>query len=118
MNYGKTNLNQSYPWGLHHRAGSRVLTSDGKIRALAYLAQTADTFFSIPAAVRVKGKYITGYVTGEEAFTEDCKTTRTAYAFRSHDGQEGNHLPPWPPSFSPELFELLKDGQETTTPTR
>jgi hypothetical protein len=56
-----TCLEQSMPWGLYH--GGRVLCSDGKVRALARIAQTADTFFSVPAAVRVRGRTVSGYVT-------------------------------------------------------
>jgi hypothetical protein len=40
--------------------------------------------------MRVKGKYITGYMTGEE--TKDGSLR--AFVFRQHNGQEG--LPPWP----------------------
>lgn len=58
-----TSLVQTYPWGLY--TGGRALCSDGKVRALARIAQTADTFFSIPAAVKVNGRTVSGYVTCE-----------------------------------------------------
>src|SRR5690349_20672710 len=58
-----TSLEQRMPWGLY--VGGRVLCSDGKVRSLSRIAQTADTFFSIPASVRVKGKTVSGYVTVE-----------------------------------------------------
>ena len=35
----KTFTEQSFPWGLYHRTGHRLLCSDGKVRA-AELAQT------------------------------------------------------------------------------
>src|SRR6478735_4937058 len=97
FNNRRTGLVSTQPWGLYRKAGSRVLCSDGKIRALAYLAQTADTFFSVPAAVRVKGKYVTGYVTTEEASPESqgYKVRRVATSFRQHDGQAEGMLPAW-----------------------
>lgn len=56
-----TSLTQSYPWGMY-RSG-RALCSDGKVRALARIAPTADTFFSVPASVKVAGRTVSGYVT-------------------------------------------------------
>jgi hypothetical protein len=53
----------SYPWGVYH--GGRALCSDGQARQLKRIAETADTFFSVPASVRVKGKTVAGYVTVE-----------------------------------------------------
>ena len=43
--------------------GGRAVCSDDKVRTLKRLASTADTFFSVPAAVTVKGKTVSGYVT-------------------------------------------------------
>lgn len=69
-----TSVTQSYPWGLFVRAD--VMCSDGKVRAVARIAETADTVFSVPAAVRVAGKYVSGYMTvetrsGSSVATED-----------------------------------------------
>ena len=58
-----TELVRSFPWGCYH--GGRALCSDGKVRALARIASTADTFFSVPAAVKVAGRTVSGYVTVE-----------------------------------------------------
>lgn len=41
----------------------RVVCPDGKIRNTCWLAQSPDTAFSHPAAIRVRGKYVRGYVT-------------------------------------------------------
>jgi hypothetical protein len=79
------------------------------------LAQTADTFFSVPAAVRIKGKYISGYVTGEDASLPPYKVERRAWAFRPHtesNKKAGNPLPEWPKFGDAEKYELLKDGEE------
>lgn len=74
---GKTYITRFMPWGLNRRHGHRVLCADGIIRACT-LAETADTFFSTPASIRVKGKTISGYVTTE-----------------SHDGLDSGENPVW-----------------------
>lgn len=58
-----TSLTVDYPWGLN--VAGRAMCADGKVRALARIATTADTFYSVPAAVRVKGRTVAGYVTVE-----------------------------------------------------
>jgi len=58
-----TFLVQSFPWGFYH--GGAAICSDGKVRTLKRIARTADTFFSVPASVTVKGKTVSGYVTVE-----------------------------------------------------
>lgn len=64
-----TSIVSRYPWGCY--VGGRVLCSDGVVRMIGRIAATADTFFSIPASVRVTsgGKRYTvcGYVTIETA---------------------------------------------------
>ena len=98
----KTHVKQTYPWGLFEDAGHRLLCSDGVIRA-AKLAVTADTFFSVPASIRIKGKYVSGYYTTEEQRYIPGEKTEppflTAHVFRHHDGQDDRHsLPAWPDS--------------------
>jgi hypothetical protein len=61
-----TKINFTYPWGLIRRNGNRLLCADNIVRA-AELAQCADTYFSIPASIRIKGKRITGYATSDES---------------------------------------------------
>jgi hypothetical protein len=70
-----TKINYSYPWGLIRRNGNRLLCADGKVRA-AELAECADTFFSIPASVRIRGKRVSGYATTDEANGERVHTFR------------------------------------------
>lgn len=41
---------------------AHVLCSDGKIRATSRLGEAADTFFSVPAAVKVNGKTVSGFI--------------------------------------------------------
>jgi hypothetical protein len=63
-NYGEgTSATVSMPFSFYLRA--RVMCSDGKVRATKRLAQTADTFFSVPASVSVSGKTVSGYATIE-----------------------------------------------------
>lgn len=59
----ETFLRISYPWGLFQSGAAEC--PDGIVRRLKRIAQTADTFFSIPASVVAHGKTIAGYVTVE-----------------------------------------------------
>jgi hypothetical protein len=70
-----TKINYTYPWGIIRRNGNRLLCADGVIRA-AELAQTPDTFFSIPAHIRIKGKRIEGYASSDESKGERVWTFR------------------------------------------
>jgi len=97
---GKTHVSRSYPWGLHPRNGHRLLCSDGIIRA-AEMSETADTYFSVPASIRINGKRISGYATCER----DSKWKHEVWAFRHHTNQEAP-LPKWPSSHEPE-HEIL-----------
>lgn len=56
--------------------GGAALCSDGQVRKLARISTGADTFFSIPAAVVVKGVTVAGYVTieTEEGFSTESAT--------------------------------------------
>jgi hypothetical protein len=99
ISYGKTLVRVTRPWSLYRKQGSRVLCADGKIRSLAYLADTADTFFSVPAAIRVQQKYVSGYVTVEEN-----ESGQRVFAFRSHTK---HHFPKWPDRFTPEHAALV-----------
>jgi hypothetical protein len=76
-----------------------VECADGKVRTLARIAGTADTFFSVPAAVKVSGRTVAGYVTFETVegwSTEtdgDPRIARfVAYKNRKHHAL----LPDWP----------------------
>jgi len=61
---GMTFLNTSGPWNIHTRNGHRVMTPLG-VRAVE-ITGCADTAFSIPARCQVKGKWVSGYVTGDD----------------------------------------------------
>lgn len=60
-----TDLRVRYPWGLYE--GGHAMCSDGKVRSLKRISQTADTFFSVPASVVVGGRTVSGYVTVDTA---------------------------------------------------
>jgi len=67
-----TQMTVSYPWGINISA--KAICPDGKVRSLKRIAQTADTFFSIPASVTIKGKSVSGYVTFVDVNNPDCST--------------------------------------------
>lgn len=54
-------IERSQPWGLN--VAARVLCPDGVVRKCKRIAETADTFFSTPASVEVRGKTVAGYIT-------------------------------------------------------
>lgn len=52
----------------------KALCSDGEVRRLRFYDGIADTFFSVPCSVSVKGKTVSGYMTIE---TKDGLSTPT-----------------------------------------
>lgn len=58
-----TSITSAYPYGTYITA--RVMCSDGRVRTVKRIADTADTFFSVPCAVTVSGRTVTGYLTVE-----------------------------------------------------
>lgn len=96
----QTRVSQSQPWGFYRRNGHRLLCSDGIIRA-AEFSPTPDTFFSVPACVRVNGKWASGYMTCEESRSGD-----RVYTFRHHTCHD-DKLPAWPEHASDAMLILL-----------
>jgi len=88
--YGRgTWLDVSYPWGVYVKA--RAICSDGVVRNTQRIALSADTFFSVPASVQVKGKEVSGYVTVEteqgfsHAMNDDPAIVKfVAYTYRKN----------------------------------
>lgn len=124
MNTQKTPLNAAgfvsrarlvsrLPWGVYQRKGSAALCSDGKVRSLSYLAQTADTFFSVPASVKVNGETVSGYVThAEQSWIKGEKESGpflSCVQFRQHTDQiNSGLLPLWEGStFKPDVARKL-----------
>lgn len=93
--YGNdTGLVVRYPWGIY--VSGRAMCSDGKVRALKRISDTADTFFSVPAAVAVNGKTVSGYVTLETAagFSTETPDDPTVVKFVAVTyGKNGGMLP-------------------------
>jgi len=71
--YGEgTSVLVGTPFGFYRSA--RVMCSDGKVRTTKRISDTADTFFSVPAAVSVRGKTVSGYVTVETSAGSSTET--------------------------------------------
>lgn len=58
-----TSITSASPFGTYVTA--RVMCADGRVRTVKRIADTADTFFSVPCAVTVFGRTVTGYLTVE-----------------------------------------------------
>lgn len=65
-----TSLTQTMPWGLY--VSGYAITTDGKVRKLKRISPTADTVFSVPAAVHApdpqhphRSVTVSGYITVE-----------------------------------------------------
>ncbi len=71
-----TRLDCEMPFSLF--IGGRAMCADGRVRTLKRISSTADTFFSVPAAVEVRrdGKRYTvaGYVTVQTISGSDVPT--------------------------------------------
>lgn len=93
--YGEgTSVTQSFPWGWYISA--RVMCSDGVVRAVKRISETADTFFSVPCAVAVRGKTVSGYMTFDtaEGFSTETEDDPTVLKFIAYTyGKNGHVLP-------------------------
>ena len=75
---------QQYPFGWY--MGGAALCSDGKVRKIKRISQTADTWFSVPASITVKGKTVAGYIS-----IDDNVVKFRQYLYRKN----ADLLPPW-----------------------
>lgn len=93
--YGNNTYVDTYqPWGLFHSA--RLLCSDGFVRKTSWIADTADTFYSVPAKVSIAGKIVSGYMTfktatGSEVDTDDDPICAVFH----HYARFNESLPEW-----------------------
>ena len=73
------------PWGAQTGARYRVVCADGIVRTATATAE-ADTWFSVPARVQVKGRTVAGYVSAVEWFDIMTAVERPAarYTFRAY----------------------------------
>jgi len=78
------------PWQIATHV-SKALCTDGK-RRYAQITGVADTFFSIPAKVKVKERTVSGYVTGFCNRSKDKETPDYKFIAYSY-GKNGHLLP-------------------------
>ena len=76
---GGTYLRTSTMYDLY--SGGAALCPDGVVRKLKRIAITPDTFFSIPAAVSVQGRTVSGFVSVDTANDPECTVIFTAYTY-------------------------------------
>ena len=92
---------QSFPWGFYRYAAG--LCADGVVRTSTRMSSTPDTFFSIPGAVKVRGKTVSGYFTHGDL---DGTTTVMFVAYRY--GKNADVLPDIPVSEYPTPSTSLR----------
>ena len=83
-----TSVTYRMPWGVY--VSAMVLCPDGKVRKTKRIAQTADTFFSVPCSVRAYGKTVAGYLTTNYLNT-DNNSTETVVRFIPYEYRK-NHV--------------------------
>lgn len=93
-----TSTTSAEPCGTYLTA--RVMCSDGRVRTVKRIADTADTVFSVPCAVTVSGRTVTGYLTVEARSGSNVPTADdpAVAKFVAHDyGRNADALPagPW-----------------------
>lgn len=77
-----TSITQSFPFGIYVFA--YVMCPDGKVRKTKRISTTADTFFTIPASVKYKGKTVTGHVWFHHDLIDVQTVMFSPYAYRKH----------------------------------
>ena len=79
----------------HNTYGGAALCSDNKVRKLKRVG-VPDTFFSMPASVRVKGKTVSGYITTDtrDGFSTESPTDLMMVRFRAYNYGKNAYLLP------------------------
>jgi len=94
--------------------GQRVkaVCTDGIVRS-AVVRGEADTFFSVPASVRVGKKHVSGYLTPRENYNPE-KQYETVYAFIAYSYRKNGYLLPGTeiPTNQPPYPELYKETKQ------
>lgn len=83
---------------------AKAVCADGVVRSIAWDARretsgVADTFFSVPARVRIRGKWVSGYVTSQtvSGLSTPCEADPGIVVFVHHTkGKNAALLPPRP----------------------
>lgn len=84
-----TSVTYRMPWGLY--VSAMVLCPDGKVRKTKRIAQTADTFFSVPCSVIAYGKTIAGYLT-TDYLNKDIDNTETVVRFVPYQNRKNHNV--------------------------
>lgn len=109
--YGRgTSVTQRYPWGTYVKA--RVLCSDGKVRTTTRIAQTAATFFSVPAAVKVRGKTVAGFITVETMRGMSTEADDDPAVVKFHRVDYGKNADMLPKGAYREGNDALREGND------
>lgn len=115
-------------WSRYERGAA--ICSDGKVRSLRFTTGLADTFFSVPCSVQVRGKTVSGFCTveTEEGLSADTESDPLTVKFIAYSyGRNAKELPSgaWKRLTNPALQALrlatsraLARGEEPITEQR
>jgi hypothetical protein len=85
-----TELVSTCPWGFY--VTGRALCPDGKVRTLKRIAETADTYWTVPASITYRGRTVSGYVTVRSRSGSDVATPDDPAVVRFHPSGVHRHI--------------------------
>lgn len=103
------------PWGAQTGSVYAVLCSDGKVRHATVTAE-ADSFWTLPARVSVRGKTVTGYLYVDEwpnGYGAEHVGDSRVYKFTPNGWmRNARMLPEWPPTAPPTVSAELSAAMD------
>jgi hypothetical protein len=94
MRYSLNTFLELDSWSRYERGAA--ICSDGKVRSLRFTTGLADTFFSVPCSVQVRGKTVSGFCTveTEEGLSADTDSDPLTVKFIAYSyGRNAEALP-------------------------
>ena len=112
-----TELRTRQPWGINTYC--RAVCPDGKVRTMSRIAIVADTFWTIPAKVNVRGVSVKGYVDFVDCNNPTCSTTQDntvlAVRFIAIDSPNADKVFPKQPFVALDDFEFAANYGDKAT---
>lgn len=101
-------------WGFTGSKITNVLCSDGKFRTFTASAE-ADTFFTTPGSIKVKGKSVSGFVWHDNMIWDEAEFPDGLWKFTAYGFKKNGHLlPEWKKNCS-GCHKDIEWGEEVNT---